>query len=70
MNFLVTDVSPPKTVLKNDQKLVEIGAVPGINLYFGSESIDYNSPQAFVHEKFIRRLVSPTVAFKVANHFR
>ncbi|XP_065213616.1 tether containing UBX domain for GLUT4 [Planococcus citri] len=76
-NFLETPsldfylyISPPKTILKNDQRLVEIGAVPGINLYFGSESIDYNSSQDFIQEKFIKRLVSPSIAFRVANHFR
>lgn len=68
--FVFVDTSPPKTILKLHNTLLDIGAVPGINLYFGGEQVEMKPEGPFLHQRFIDAQVTPHIASQVANHFR
>ena len=66
----IIDTAPPKTIMRVTQSLVEIGAVPGINFYFGGTYVEENPTGPFLRSDFLHQAVCPRVAFRVANHFR
>lgn len=65
----ISDISPPKKILKVDETLLDIGAIPGINLYFGLDQADTHGNQ-FLKAECISKAVSPKIALEVANYFR
>lgn len=65
----VSDISPPKKVLKAEETLLDIGAIPGINLYFGLDQVDTPGNQ-FLKAEYSSNAVSSKIALEVANYFR
>lgn len=65
--YFIAVITPPKTILMNDQRLFEIGCVPSAVMHFGTNSSDRKQ---FIKNEFLEKLSSSKAALKLASQNR
>lgn len=66
MDYYIVDTAPPKDILPEESKLIEIGCVPGALLHLGSD----DTKNLLLKSEFRNKLTTNSVASLAASKIR